>query len=79
MGGRDITEHLALLLQRSGYSFRTTAEFQIVRRIKEMHCYTEVAAGKARQDQDFSLLAANKLSKNKPGGSPRGGGKDDTA
>ena len=47
-----------------------------------MHCYTEVAAGKARSDYDVSLLAANKLSKNKPGGSPRGGrlgadGKDD--
>ena len=53
-----------------------------MRRIKEMHCYTEVAAGKARQDQDFSLLAANKLSTKKPGQSPRGGrlgdaGKDD--
>ena len=47
-----------------------------------MHCYTEVNASKARQDHDFSLLTANKLSKNKPGGSPRGGrlrdaGKDD--
>ena len=65
MGGRDITEHLVLLLQRSGYSFRTTAEFQIVRRIKEMHCYTEGAAGKARLDYDASLLAQHKLSKGK--------------
>ena len=27
LGGRDITKQLVLLLQRSGYSFRTTAEF----------------------------------------------------
>ena len=89
LGGRDVTEHLCLLLQRSGYSFRTTAEFQIVRRIKEMHCYTEVAAGKARAEYDAGLLAANKLSKNKPGdldnyGANRrpgagGDGKDDAA
>ena len=27
LGGRDITKHLMLLLQRAGYSFHTTAEF----------------------------------------------------
>lgn len=27
LGGRDITKHLMLLLQRAGYSFSTTAEF----------------------------------------------------
>jgi len=32
-----------------------------------MHCYTEVAAGKARADFDTSLLAANKLQKGKSG------------
>lgn len=42
LGGRDVTEHLVQLLQRSGYSFRTTAEHQIVRRIKELHCNVEV-------------------------------------
>ena len=28
-----------------------------------MHCYTEVAAGKARMDYDVSSFAANKLVK----------------
>ena len=72
LGGRDITEHLALLLQRSGYQFRTSAEMQIVRRIKELHCYSEVAAGKARVDYDASLLAMNKTAK-------KGNDKDDAA
>jgi len=43
-----------------------------------MHCYTEVAAGKARLDYDSSLLASNKLSKNKPDARDLGrDGKDD--
>ena len=45
-----------------------------------MHCYTEVAAGKARADYDSSLLAANKLTKTKAGdldgyGAGRGAGR----
>ena len=71
------------MLQRSGYSFKTTAEFQIVRKIKEMHCYTEVAAGKARLDYDTSVLTANKLTKKTDGIGGVGGmgaaGKDDGA
>jgi centractin len=39
IGGRDVTYHLMQLLRRSGYSFHTTAEFEIVRKIKEKWCY----------------------------------------
>lgn len=39
VGGRDITEHLMMLLRRSGYIFHTTAEFEIVKKIKEMFCF----------------------------------------
>lgn len=35
IGGRDVTEYLMLLLRRSGYNFHTSAEFQIVKNIKE--------------------------------------------
>ena len=35
VGGRDITEYLMLLLRRMGYNFHTSAEFQIVRSMKE--------------------------------------------
>jgi centractin len=39
LGGRDITNHLATLLRRSGYIFHTTAELEIVKKIKEKYCY----------------------------------------
>lgn len=34
-----MTNHLMQLLRRSGYSFHTTAEFEIVKKIKEKWCY----------------------------------------
>lgn len=42
-GGKDVTEYLQTLLKRQGYSFSTTAEFQIVKKIKEQFCYTVVS------------------------------------
>ena len=41
LGGRDITQHLMQLLRRGGYGFHTTAEFEIVKSIKERYCYVE--------------------------------------
>lgn len=38
-GGRDVTEYLKNLLRRVGYAFTTTAEFEIVKKIKEDNCY----------------------------------------
>ena len=39
VAGRDVTRHLRLLLRKEGVNFRTTAEFEIVRTIKEKACY----------------------------------------
>ena len=39
IGGRDLTEYLQKLLAASGSSFKTTAEVDICRDIKEKHCF----------------------------------------
>ncbi|KYQ91659.1 alpha-centractin [Tieghemostelium lacteum] len=42
LAGRDITDHLQLLLRRSGYNFKTSAEREVVRMIKEKSCYVAI-------------------------------------
>lgn len=39
IAGRDVTEHLQLLLRKSGYVFHTSAEKEVVRTIKEKEGY----------------------------------------
>lgn len=39
IAGRDVTRYLKTLIRKEGYNFRTTAEFEIVRSIKEKVCY----------------------------------------
>jgi len=39
LAGRDITRYLVQLLQRRGYAFNRTADFDTVRQIKEKLCY----------------------------------------
>jgi len=38
LAGRDITNHLQLLLRRSGHLFQTSSEMEVVRHIKEQCC-----------------------------------------
>lgn len=42
-GGRDVTEYLQTLLKRVGYSFNSTCEFEIVKKIKESVCFTIIS------------------------------------
>ncbi|ODM91490.1 Beta-centractin [Orchesella cincta] len=39
VAGRDVTRYLKLLLRKEGHLFKTSAEFEIVRTIKEKECY----------------------------------------
>jgi len=49
VGGRDVTSRLQLLLRKSGYIFHTSAEFEVVRCIKEATCF--VAFNLAKEEQ----------------------------
>lgn len=46
---RDVTRHLKMLLRKEGLTFRTSAEFEIVRTIKEKACY--VAFNPQKEEQ----------------------------
>jgi len=39
IAGRDVTRYLKALIRKEGFNFRTTAEFEIVRMMKEKVCY----------------------------------------
>lgn len=49
IAGRDVTEHLALQLRKTGHVFHTSAEREVVREIKEKECYLLV---KEQADHD---------------------------
>lgn len=58
MGGRDVTQHLALLLRKyHGTNFHTTAEMEIVKEIKEKVCY--VAYNMENYEKDFTSAVAH--------------------
>ena len=59
LGGRDITEYLMLLLRKAGYSYYTSAEFEMVRKIKEKRCTVNPTP-----QSDEKLLEDKKVIKN---------------
>ncbi|MBN3292142.1 ACTY protein, partial [Polypterus senegalus] len=42
IAGRDVSRFLKLLLRKEGYDFHTSAEFEVVRTIKERACYLSI-------------------------------------
>ncbi|KAF8926964.1 Actin-2, partial [Dissophora ornata] len=66
IAGRDVTEHLQLLLRKSGYHFHTTAEKEVVRIIKEKTCYLPLNPAKEEKEagekkEDFMLPDGNTI------------------
>jgi len=51
VAGRDVTRYLKLLLRKEGYTFKTTAEFEIVKSIKERVCFLTSVAQKEEVNQ----------------------------
>ena len=61
---RDVTDHLQLLLRKSGHHLHTTAEREVVRTIKEKCCYVALQPAKEEKDalgrvEEFRLPDGN--------------------
>ena len=61
VAGRDVTEHMQLLLRKSGYIFHTSAEKEVVRMIKEKTSY--VALDPKKEEKEWSANAGRAESK----------------
>lgn len=64
LAGRDITNRLRILLQKSGYPFNTSAENEIVRIMKEQACY--VAKDVYKEEQEFLFNSHKRRLGNEP-------------
>lgn len=49
LAGKHVTEYLTKLLQRRGYSFNSTVDFEIVREMKEKLCYMSIDMARERK------------------------------
>lgn len=52
VAGRDVTRYLQLLLRKSGYNFHTSAEFEVVKDIKEKVCYVAFNIEKSEKEEE---------------------------
>jgi centractin len=58
LAGRDVTQHLQLLLRRGGHNFTTSAELEVVRQIKEQCCIVAFNPAEQEKQQANAQLAA---------------------
>ena len=57
LAGRDVTSHLQNLLRKSGVNLTTSAEFELVKNIKEKYCAISLSPlEKAREKKDKYTL-----------------------
>lgn len=69
LAGRDVTDHLQLLLRGAGYDMKTSAEKEVVRGLKEEACYLRAASASgssAGGGGSVAAAAAAAGSKNEP-------------
>ncbi len=66
VAGRDVTNHLQLLLRKAGTVFTTSAEKDIVRQIKEKVCY--VAAEPRKEEREWTSSANRSVDYRLPDG-----------
>lgn len=64
VAGRDVTQHMKLLLRRGGHNLDTSAEFEIVREVKENCCYVTFNPAKdeihsSQQSAQYTLPDGN--------------------
>ncbi len=60
IAGRDVTEHMQLLLRKSGHVFHTSAEKEIVRIMKEKVSYVSIDPKKEEKDLHSGVWKAEK-------------------
>ncbi|KAF2093810.1 alpha-centractin [Rhizodiscina lignyota] len=64
VAGRDVTEHMQMLLRKAGYVFHTSAEKEIVRKIKETTGYVALDPNKEEKEWTGSSARADSKSMN---------------
>lgn len=52
LAGRDVTDHLQLLMRGAGYDLKTSAEKEVVRGLKEEGCYVRSTSGSNSSKDD---------------------------
>ena len=63
IAGRDVTEHMQLLLRKSGYVFHTSAEKEVVRTIKEKTGY--VALNPKQEEKEWAQFGVRGVGEGK--------------
>lgn len=56
LAGRDVTKYLVRLLMQSGYAFNSSADFELVREIKEAMCFVSYDPKKDKKLADETTL-----------------------
>ncbi|KAJ2786387.1 centractin- actin- protein of the dynactin complex [Coemansia interrupta] len=60
VAGRDVTEHLQVLLQKAGHRLYTSAEKEVVRQIKEKMCYVALDADKEEKEMGAVVMGGGR-------------------